>query len=99
MQDGKQEGVGGGCRLPLRVEDGRCGLPIEAYTLDPTPACYFYDRKEGNIADIEEWKKPRPFSEEEVFSTLPPPATCHVCPRMRRRHAGLICECDGDTLA
>ncbi len=64
--------------------------------LDPTPACSFYDRKEGNIADIEEWKKPRPFSEEEVFSTLPPPATCHVFQRMRRRHAGVICEFDGD---
>jgi len=43
-----------------------CGLPIEAYSLEPTPACYFYDRREGNIADIEEWKKPRPFDEDEV---------------------------------
>jgi len=43
-----------------------CGLPIEGYELEPTPVCYFYDRRDGNIADIEAWKKPRPFSVDEV---------------------------------
>lgn len=43
-----------------------CGLPIEAYEIEPVPACKFFDRRDGNINDIEAWKKPRPFSGEEV---------------------------------
>ena len=43
-----------------------CGLPIEAYALEPSPACYFYDREEGNIDDVESWKKARPFNDKEI---------------------------------
>ncbi|EKX50231.1 hypothetical protein GUITHDRAFT_151256 [Guillardia theta CCMP2712] len=43
-----------------------CGLPIEGYEVEPMPMCKFYDRREGNIDDVEAWKKARPFNEEEV---------------------------------
>ncbi|KAJ1487430.1 hypothetical protein T484DRAFT_1941306 [Baffinella frigidus] len=43
-----------------------CGLPIEGYVVEPSPACIFYDRIEGNMDAIEAWKKARPLNDQEL---------------------------------
>jgi len=43
-----------------------CGLPLAGYATDPAPQCEFFDRRDGNYADGEVYKKKRPFTDEEV---------------------------------
>lgn len=43
-----------------------CGLPISGYQIEPEPVCEFFDRQEGNMDDVEKWKRARGFSKEEV---------------------------------
>jgi len=50
----------------MRARLGTAGLPIEAYVLEPSPACYFFDRIEGNLDAIEAWKKARPLNDKEL---------------------------------
>ena len=52
--------VGGACWLAKTIPEP------PAPQVEPMPMCKFYDRREGNIDDVEAWKKARPFNEEEV---------------------------------
>ena len=43
-----------------------CGLPIYGYQVEPEPLCEFYEREDGNMADVEKWKRARGFNKEEI---------------------------------